>query len=181
MRSTLKLLLTLAVAFLLTLAFRALAFTLYTVEGKGLAPQFRAGDRLLVNRWSYGLRTGGESSLFPYGRILKRDISRGDIVAFNDPRDSTGATVLICRCRALPGDTVRMGGSLDVVPGVYNCDKIDYFYLEALGKNNPTDSRIFGYVPENLIIGRVCMVAYNHRGDSTFLNGFDTDRCFLWQ
>lgn len=181
MRSTFKLLLTLAVAILLMLAFRALAFTLYTVEGTGLAPQFNAGDRLLVNRWAYGLRTGGEGRLFSYGRILKQNICRGDIVAFEDPRDSTGNTVLICRCKALPGDTVRIKGALDVVPGTYNCDKIDYFYLEALGKNNPTDSRTFGYVPENLIIGRVCMVVYSHNPDSSFFSGYDADRWFLWQ
>ena len=62
MRSTLKFLIVLAVSLLVMLVFRALAFTVYAVGGKALEPDFKAGDRVLVNRWSYGLRTGAAGS-----------------------------------------------------------------------------------------------------------------------
>ena len=59
MANWLKFVIALASAFLLMLAFRALAFTLYTVDGRALAPVFINGDRLIVSRWSYGLRIDG--------------------------------------------------------------------------------------------------------------------------
>ena len=46
MRSTLKFLLALAVALVSMLAFRALVFTVFTVEGGGLEPTYLTGDRL---------------------------------------------------------------------------------------------------------------------------------------
>ena len=59
MRSTLKFLLALVVAFAAMLTFRALVFTIYTVPDASVEPTFKAGDRVMVNRWSYGLRTNG--------------------------------------------------------------------------------------------------------------------------
>ena len=46
------------------LLFRATVATLCVVEGDALAPLLIAGDRVVVNRWSYGLRTGGKNSIF---------------------------------------------------------------------------------------------------------------------
>ena len=89
MRSLLKFLGALFIALLAMLAFRAIAFTIYTVPGEGLEPAFLRGDRVMVNRWSYGLRTGGEG-LFAYGRILRQPVKRGDLVAVND---STGIRI----------------------------------------------------------------------------------------
>lgn len=51
MSDWLKFVIALAAALVLMLAFRALAFTVYTVDGKGLQPLYIDGDRLLVNRW----------------------------------------------------------------------------------------------------------------------------------
>ena len=48
MRGTVKFLLALAVAFVVMLAFRGLVMTVCTIEGEGLAPQFMAGDRVVV-------------------------------------------------------------------------------------------------------------------------------------
>ena len=61
MRNLLKFLLALTVALMLMMAFRALVFTIYYVDGDGLEPEFVAGDHVMVNRWSYGLRTGSRS------------------------------------------------------------------------------------------------------------------------
>ena len=68
MPNWLKFVIVFAAAFVLMLAFRALAFSVYTVEGKGLQPVYIQGDRLLVNKWSYGLRIDG-GGMLPYSRL----------------------------------------------------------------------------------------------------------------
>lgn len=110
----------LTVTILLMLAFRALAFTVYTVRGTALEPAYADGDRVLVNRWSYGLRTGG-SKMFRYVRWVARPVDRGELVVFNNPEDTmrriSSRNVMACYCKGVPGDTVRAGGATFVVPG----------------------------------------------------------------
>lgn len=120
MRSALKFVMALIVTILLMLAFRALVFTVYTVSGSGLEPCFINGDRVLVNRWSYGLRTGG-GPYFRYTRWMSSPVERGDLVAFNSPSDSsvpfTSLPVSACYCTGVPGDTVTADGVRLIVPG----------------------------------------------------------------
>ena len=101
-KGTVKFIGAIAVALVVMLAFRSLVMTVCTVDGKGLEPVFQAGDRVGVNRWSYGLRTGAKGSLFDYGRICRQEVKKGDFIAFED---SLGE-VLICRCAGVPGDTI---------------------------------------------------------------------------
>lgn len=157
------------------LAFRAFAFTIYTVNGRGYEPVFFAGDRVLVNRWSYGLRMGG-NGLFSYGRICKQQISRDDLVAYEDPRDSS--IVLFGRCRALPGDTVEHNGQLMIVPSVVNCADADYYWLQAVNPSHP-DSRCFGVVSERRIIGRALFVVYHHTPELPLWKGYRSDRILI--
>ena len=172
MNSTQKFLLSLVVAMLSMLAFRALVFTLCTVDGTGLEPEFAAGDRVLVNRWSYGLRTGGKGGLFSYGRLWQHSVGRGDIVAFND---SCGKTV-IGRCMALPGDTVSAYRRV-VVPGLQTCALSNYYYVEPVGKSGQPRP---GFISEEAIIGRVVMVVYSRQpSDRPFWDGYRRDRFLL--
>ena len=160
MLNTLKFLMALAVAFVVMLTFRALVFTIYTVPGTTLEPAFKAGDRVMVNRWSYGLRTGGEG-LFSYGRLCRQSLSKGDWIALDD---SVG-NVLIGRCQALPGDTVRIEERTIIVPGKALCAHHDYYHIDKLG-----------LVPEERIIGRVMFVVYNHNPKQSFWRGYDAGR-----
>lgn len=177
MRGLLKFIGALAIAIVLMMVFRAVVLTVYTVEGEALAPVLKSGDRVLVNRWSYGFRVGGEGSLLGYSRLLQRSVSRGDIVAFNDPRCDDD--VLICRCTALPGDTISHNGELLVVPSREQCADADYFWFESLSNDHPFDSHQLGFISEQNIIGRVTMVLYNHHPDSSILKGWNSDRLFL--
>lgn len=179
MRNTLKFLLVLAVSLLLMMAFRALAFTVYKVEGSGLEPEFSAGDRVLVNRWSYGLRTGGGGGPFSYGRLCRQPVERGDLVAYEDPRDSTHISVLFGRCRALPGDTVRYQGHLEEVPSLKNCADADYYWMQALNEKNPLDSRLLGPISEERIIGRAVLIVFSHRPGDAPWTGYRSDRLLL--
>ena len=65
MRNAVKFLISLGAAFFVLLLVRALALTVYIIPDRTLEPTLLQGDRVIVNRWSYGLRTGGDS-LFRY-------------------------------------------------------------------------------------------------------------------
>lgn len=168
MKLALQLLLALAIAALLVLGVRSLAFTVFTVRGTGFAPELMWGDRIVVNRWSYGLRTGSPKGLFPYGRILKKPIAKGDIVAFDCPSDSLNG-IFLARCKALPGDTITYQGNLCIVPGrEATCAKEDYFWLAPIGHSQGE----YGLVPESSVIGRVISVLYNHNDAQPFFTGY---------
>ena len=120
MKFALKFVMALIVTTLLMLAFRALVFTVYTVRGTALEPCLVDGDRVLVNRWSYGLRAGGYGP-FGYARWIGSPVERGDLVVFNNPADTARhiprRKTMAYYCTAVPGDTVRAGGALLTVPG----------------------------------------------------------------
>lgn len=173
----LKFLLALVVAFVLMLCFRALAFTIVTIEGEGLLPVFLRGDRVLVNRWSYGLRVGSDKGILPYCRIGRSTMQRGDLVVFENPLDES--EVLICRCKALPGDTIVHHGKETVVPGRVNCAAADHYWMEAVSTENMLDSRTLGFIPEQLIIGRATTVVYSHNSKEPFWRGWRSQRILL--
>lgn len=177
MRSLLKFVLALVVAMAAMMAFRALCFTLYSVDSRQMAPTLQQGDRILVNRWSYGLRTGGEG-LFSYGRICRQQVRHGDIVAFDCHTDSTATEVMIGRCRALPGEQTFVDGQRLTVPSVANCDAADCYLIEQLSALNEPP-RYFGFVAEEDIIGRVVLVVYNHQPGAPLWSGYNADRLLL--
>ncbi|MDE6807450.1 MAG: S26 family signal peptidase [Prevotella sp.] len=179
MRKTFRFLLVLLASLLLMLVFRSVGAMLLTVEGNGLSPVFIAGDRILVNRWSYGLRVGGSESLFNYGRICKQPIAKGDIVAFENPQDSPHSEILICRCKALPGDSLMIDGTMMIIPSLNNCAEADYYWLEAINPDNPVDSRSLGLIAEEHIIGRAAFIVYSHDPSTPVWSGWRTDRILL--
>ena len=163
MRSTLKFLAALIAAFVAMLLFRALVFTIYTVPGSQLEPTFKAGDRVMVNRWSYGLRTG-DGRLFPYGRLWQRPVRKGHWVVVDDAAGQT----LMGRCTALPGDTVCWQERRLIVPSKAACARHDYYLIDGVG-----------FVCEEQIVGRVALVVYNHTPGSPFWCDYPVSRLLL--
>lgn len=159
MRNWLKFVITLVSAMVLMLVIRTLVFSVHSISGNGLAPLFQAGDQLLVNRCSYGLRIAG-NGLLPYSRLWRQPVNRGDIVVFTVPNGSAAA-VCIARCKAVPGDTILTNKGTLVIPGLKTCADADYYWLEAINKRNPVDSRHLGFIHEQQILGRVTNVLYN--------------------
>lgn|SRR5574344_285638 len=136
MRSFLKFVATLIATFLVMFAFRALAFTICTVPYDGLEPTLKQGDRVLVNRWSYGLRTGGWN-LFAYDRIVRERIPKGDVIVFNNPLDTidsvTDRPLFICRCQGVPGDTVWINRRMPIViPGKCRMVRVEKWNVRLL-------------------------------------------------
>jgi len=67
-----------------------------------------------------------------------------------------------------------------VVPGrAATCAPEDYYWMQALGKADTIDSRLFGPVPESLILGRVCLIVYSHDDSRPFYTGYRRGRTLL--
>ena len=166
------------------------------IEGNAFEPTLMAGDRVLINRWSYGLRIGTSDGFFGYGRLGRRPVSRGDLVAFENPRQRS--QLLICRCTGLPGDTIhptlqnsRTPELLNsqnltlVIPSLANCSDADYYWMEAVNayraneEYSPIDSKLLGFISEEYIIGRVFMIAYSHDPEARPWTGWRKERWFL--
>jgi len=206
------------------LVIRAFFFTILTVEGPALEPALINGDRVLVNKWSYGLRTADLVS-GDCDRWLSVQPRRGDLVAFNYPLDFkrpvASRPVYVCFCKALPGDTVRAANTLMTVPGrmhavgvtprnarlvsfLYNsfegrkatvrggklyadgarvsCASFtkDYYWMSSSSRSNVNDSRVFGFVPADCLIGRVSMLLYSVAPGRPFYDGLCADRALLF-
>lgn len=176
-RNTIRWLAALGAGALAALLFRATMLTLCKLEGAAFEPFLLQGDRVVVNRWSYGLRTGADGGLFGYGRWLRKPVRRGDIIAIDSPVDSLPG-IFLCRCRHLPGDTLRLNGELFTVPGIRpTCSREDYYGVESLSSRSPV-SRFIGIVAERHIIGRAVCVLYSHDDTQPPFSGFRQDRFF---
>ena len=171
MKKTLRFLLAFLIAFAIMMVVRVIGVTLYTISGTGSEPVFQAGDRVMVNRWSYGLRVGGKDCFFGYGRIARQSVEKGDLVAFENPQNND--QILICRCKGLPGDTSVHEGNTFVVPSLRDCADADYYWLETL------DSHQLGFIAEEYLIGRAFMVVYSRDPLEPLWKGWRSNRILL--
>ena len=97
--------------------------------------------------------------------------------AIDSPVDSLPG-IFLCRCRHLPGDTLRLNGELFTVPGIRpTCSREDYYGVESLSSRSPV-SRFIGIVAERHIIGRAVCVLYSHDDTQSPFSGFRQDRFF---
>lgn len=167
MRQTLKFLLTLLIALVAVMAFRAVALTVFTIRTNAMQPVFKEGDCVLVNRWSYGLRVGGKN-LFPYGRICRQDIEKGDIIAMENAQGH----IVTGKILATPGETISLNGKQEVVPGLVNCADRDYYWTAAVGKKKGDSTAVL--IAEEQIIGRITHIIYNNREGITQQHLFRT-------
>jgi signal peptidase I len=177
MKKTLRFLLAFLIAFVLMMVVRLVCITIYTIDGAGLEPTFHAGDRIMVNRWSYGLRVGGKDSFFDYGRIVRSPVCKGDLVAFEHPEDDS--QILICRCAALPGDSITYEDQTLIVPSLKDCADGDYYWMESINPENIIDSHTLGFIAEERIIGRAFMVVYSLDPQQSFWESWRTNRILM--
>jgi len=99
------------VVFVAFMIFRTTAYGMYHIPSESMLPTLAVGDRILVNKFSYGYsRHSMPFSIGPElttatGRIFCKLPERGDVVVFKHPQ--THAT-FIKRVIGLPGDVIEL-------------------------------------------------------------------------
>ena len=131
------------------------------VEGTSMVPQLHDGERLLVNKLVY----------YKFQSVSWGHIERGDIVVFWFPNDPDKSYVK--RVIGLPGEMVEIRNGKVVVNGQelneayldpdhnqtrpsWPAKKVDEHHYFVMGDNrdNSSDSRYWGLVPEKYIYGK---------------------------
>lgn len=143
-------------AVVLALLVKTFAFTSCTIPSTGMENSLYQGERVLVNKWSYGFRVP-----FSTYRWRERPVEKGDIVLFNNPNPRSPHTavgsreVFISRCVGLPGDTLMLNDELlvtnDRVLSPDSKSLYEYPYMqedtlqEAMSRIGIRDNRLVGY------------------------------------
>lgn len=149
------------------------------VEGTSMLPQLHDGERLLVNKLVY----------YRIQSVSWGHIERGDIVVFWFPNDPDKSYVK--RVIGLPGETVELRNGRVLVDGKeLNEDYLDKEYTQTMpppmtkkveehhyfvmgdNRDNSQDSRYWGFVPDENIVGRAFMVWMNF-GNLRRIGSFD--------
>lgn len=163
MRSLLK---TLVIAAALVLLVKLMAFTSCTIPSSGMENTLYQGDRVIVNKWSYGFRVPF-TSLFGVHRWNDSPVGMGDIVLFNNPLPQSldepidRREVFINRCVGLPGDTLMLNNELiRTTDEILSPDsKLIYAYpgdkedkvVDAMRKNGISGNELVGYDAGNYL------------------------------
>ena len=92
---------------------KTFAFISCSIPSTGMENTLYQGEKVLVNKWSYGLR-------IPFTNIhfLPERVKKGEVVLFNNPTPANKETpvfarrLFISRCIGTPGDTLMLNNEL---------------------------------------------------------------------
>ena len=109
----------LCIVLVVVLLLRGFVFTSCLIPSSGMENSLFQGERILVNKWSYGFRVPF-MSVFSYQRWNNRPLQKEEIVLFNNPVSPSQPIidqreVYINRCIGLPGDTLLVDSLFSVV------------------------------------------------------------------
>jgi len=148
-------------AILVVLLVRTFAVTSCSIPFTGMENTLYQGERVLVNKWSYGLRLP-----FSTLRLGAEQPRKGDVVLFNNPLSRKDVPVyarelFISRCVGVPGDTLMMNDELlDTGKQVQSPDsKQLYVYphsaedtlMQVMKELGIADNPLVGYASGNYI------------------------------
>ena len=170
-RSAVEWVVVIAAALAVALVIKTFLFQAFYIPSASMEPTLNIGDRVLVNKLSYRMH----------------EVNRGDLVVFERPpaEPETEIKDLIKRVVALPGEEVEgRNGKVFVdgkaLPEDYLQDDVfttdfgplfipeDSVFVMGDNRSDSRDSRIFGPIPEDLIVGRAFIRVFP-LGDLGFL------------
>ncbi len=171
-----KWILAFAGAIVIVLLLRGFAFTSCLIPSTGMENSLFQGERILVNKWSYGLRLPLMSA-FSYHRWRERPVQKRDIVVFNNPAGIQQPTIdrreiYISRCIGTPGDTLLVDSLFSV--------------SSPEAQFNPDKKRLYTYPAskESLITSLIRTLSITNDGlmgsdDSTHVRSFSRYEYYL--
>ena len=163
-------------AIAVVLLLRAFAFTSCLIPSTGMENSLFQGERILVNKWSYGLRVP-LMSLFSYHRWCERSVRQQDVVVFNNPATIGQPTIdrreiYISRCIGTPSDTLLVDSLFSV--------------SSPEAQFNPDKKRLYSYpaTKEQLITSLMQTLSITNDGlmgsnDSTHVRSFSRYEYYL--
>lgn len=175
---------TLIIALLIALFVRAFVVQAFKIPSSSMEPTLLVGDHILVNKFIYGIRIPliGKK-VFRFSKP-----QRGDVIVFIFPRDKSKD--FIKRVIGLPGDTVEIRNRKIYIndhliedpwgvysswgpttPDNYGPIKVPFHSLFVLGdnRNNSQDSRYWGFVPLDDVLGKAFIMYWSWNLRSTSL------------
>lgn len=171
-----KWILAFAGAIAVVLLLRGFAFTSCLIPSTGMENSLFQGERILVNKWSYGLRAP-LMSLFSYHRWCEQPVRKQDVVVFNNPAAIDQPTIdrreiYISRCIGTPGDTLLVDSLFSV--------------SSPEAQFNPDKKRLYSYpaAKEKLITSLMQTLSITNDGlmgsnDSTHVRSFSRYEYYL--
>jgi signal peptidase I len=144
-------------ALLIAILIKAFLFQAFYIPSESMTPTLKVNDRVLVNKLSYRLHP----------------VHRGDIIVFKaPPHTDPGINDLVKRVIGLPGETVSArrghiyidGRQLRepyLPAGTITSDFApvtlanNSYWVMGDNRGNSKDSRVFGAIPKDHIVGRV--------------------------
>lgn len=129
---------------LVVVLLRGCVATSYLIPSSGMENSLYRGERILVNKWSYGLRLPF-MKLWGYHRWADRPVQKDDILVFNNPANLSESAidrreVFISRCIGLPGDTLLIDSLYSVIPSEKNAPDQKFLYTYPRQKEQQLDS-----------------------------------------
>lgn len=131
-------------AVLVVALLRGCVATSYVIPSTGMENTLYQGERILVNKWSYGLRLPF-MQWWGYHRWRPRPADKEDIVVFNNPGNLTVPVidrreVFIGRCTGTPGDTLLVDSFFTVVSSASFAPDQKHLYTYPQTKKKLLDS-----------------------------------------
>lgn len=163
LRNAIEWIAVIAGALVVALVIKTFLFQAFYIPSESMEPTLTEGDRVLVNKLSYDLH----------------DVNRGDVIVFERPPNEPVSEIedLIKRVVGLPGDTVEgrdgrvyvNGTPLEepylpsgVLTDPFAPIEVPEGHVFVMGDNrgNSRDSRVFGPISEDLIVGRAFITVW---------------------
>ena len=159
-------------ALVIVLPIRYFLFQPFIVKGESMSPNFESGDYLIVDEISYRFS----------------DLQRGDVIVFDFPKDISQR--FIKRVIGLPGETVQvqsgkveitkdgqttilnekyLPNNLQTIGNVSLTLKSGEYFVMGDNREYSYDSRYWGTVPRNEIIGKAFLRLFPFNELSTIL------------